>query len=67
MVPKHFSIFISNPECFPRVPSERSFKVAIVNLGLDHEMDRYFLLPHFIQSSFINGGHEDPAWKDPLN
>lgn len=67
MAPKHVSIFISNPGCFPRVPSERSLKAAIVNLGLDHEMDRDFLFPHFIQSSCINGGHEDPAWKNPLN
>lgn len=67
MTPKHFSIFISNPECLPRVPSEHSLKAAIVNLGLDHEIDRDFLFPHLIQSSFTNGGHEDPAWKDPLN
>lgn len=42
-------------------------KAATVTLGLQHKMDGDFLFPHFVQSSFVNGHHEDPAWKDPLN
>lgn len=42
-------------------------KAATVNLGLHHEMDGDFLFPHLVQSLFISRGHEDAAWKDPLN